>query len=706
MNSKKGVYFIVLFYIFTFWGCSDNVKNVEPPKAEKIKTELTIHGDTRIDNYYWLNQRENPEVINYLKEENDYTNQYMQHTVDLQNKLYQEIISRIEQKEESVPYELNGYYYYERFEHGNEYPLQCRKKDNLDNQEEIMLNENQLAAGKSFTKIVGLKVSPNNKILAYGEDYISRRKYTIRFKNLDSHKILDDKLYNTNGYVAWSNDNKTVFYVLRDTTLRPYKLVKHIIGTDPKKDKEVYHETDSTYSIEVKKSKSQKYIFLICESTLSTEYMYLDANNPNGKLKIIQKREKNLEYHTFHYKDKFYIRTNYNAENFKVISTPINKTNKKYWKDIIPHKENVLIEDLDIFKNYLVSDERINGLTNLHILSIDQKTDYYIEFEEPAYSLYMSDNLEFNTNSVRYIYSSLTTPKSTFEFDVKSKDKRLLKQEKTGNSYNPKDYIAERIFAKTMDGIKVPISLVYKKSLRKQEGNPLLLYAYGSYGYSSSAYFKRELISLLDRGFIYAIAHVRGGQEMGRWWYEDGKLFKKKNTFTDFIACAKHLINEKYTTKTKLFARGGSAGGLLMGAIVNMQPDLFRGIIAHVPWVDVVTTMLDPKVPLTSVEYDEWGDPNNKEYYDYMLSYSPYDNVEAKNYPSMLVTTGLHDSQVQYWEPVKWVAKLRDLKTDNNLLLLKIDMESGHGGASGRFKRYKETAFEFAFILDQIGRNE
>ena len=608
----------MLFFIFNIVGCFDSNK-IEPPKAEKIKKELTIHGDTRIDNYYWLKNREDQKVIDYLNTENDYTNNVMNHTVELQDKLYNEIISRIEQQDESVPHKLNDYFYYERYEPKKEYPLHCRKKENLNNDEEIMVDVNQLAEGKSFTRVVGLEVSPNNKLLSYGVDFISRRKYTIRFKNLETGKLLDEKIIDTNGYVAWANDNKTVFYTKKDETLRPNKIFKHTVGTDPKNDAEIYHEADSTFRIYVKKSKSQKYIMLICESTLSTEYRFLDADNPSGKFKIIQKREKDLEYHPYHFKNKFYIRTNYKSQNFKIVSTPINKTGKNNWKDVIPHRKDVLVEDLDIFKDFFVVDERKEGLSQLRVKSWDNKADYYIEFEEPAYSLYTSKNLEFNTAFLRYVYSSLTTPKSTYDFNMKSKNKDLLKREKAGVDYNLDEYITERIFAEAKDGIQIPISLVYNKSLKRKNGNPLLLHGYGSYGSSSSAYFKAARISLLDRGFIYAIAHVRGGQEMGRWWYEDGKLLKKKNTFFDFIACAEHLINEKYTSKEQLFARGGSAGGLLMGSISNMQPDIFKGIVAHVPWVDVITTMLDPDVPLTSVEYDEWGDPNKKDYYDFGL---------------------------------------------------------------------------------------
>jgi len=701
LKKNIEIYMILLFFIFNHIGCSDSDK-LNPPKAEKVKKELTIHDDTRIDNYYWLKDKENKKVIDYLEAENEYANLSMAHTKDFQNGLYSEICSRIKQTDETVPYKLNGYYYYKRYVPGKEYPIHCRKK-NLYADEKILLDVNKLAKGKSFSKISGLEVSPNNKLLAYGEDYISRRKYTIRFKDLKTGKILEDKLLNTNGYATWANDNKTVFYTKKDETLRSFKIFKHILGSDPKNDTEVYHESDSTFSTYVEKSKSQKYIFIHCESTLSTESRYLDANNPNGKFKLIQKRENNLEYHPEHFGKKFYIRTNFKAENFKIVSTLITKSSKKNWKDIIPHKDDVLVEDFEIFEKYLVVDERQNGVSKLRVKDWKNKADYFVEFDDPAYKVYMSKNLEFNTPVLRYVYSSLNTPASTFNYNMNSRKNKLLKIDEIGGKFNKDDYISERLFAVAKDGNKIPISLVYKNELKKQEGNPLLLYAYGSYGYSRDADFRSHRLSLLDRGFIYAIAHVRGGQEMGRWWYEDGKLLNKKNTFSDFIACAEHLINEKYTTEKMLFARGGSAGGLLMGAILNMSPGLFKGVIANVPWLDVITTMLDPDIPLTSSEYDEWGDPNKKEYYDYMLSYSPYDQVSAQDYPATLVTTGLHDSQVQYWEPAKWVAKLRELKTDDNLLLLVTDMESGHGGASGRFKQHKDTALEYAFILDQVG---
>ncbi len=695
----KGLCMFCLFYLLLSTGCS----NIKPPKAEKIKKELTIHGDTRIDNYYWLKNRDNQKVIDYLNAENEYTKKVMEHTVNLQNKLFSEIVARIQQTDETVPYKLNGYFYYERYEPGKEYPLHCRKKDNLDKEEEILLNVNEMAKGQSFVSVKGLETSPNNKMLAYGTDFVSRRKYDLHFKNLETGKLLDDKLMNTNGYAVWANDNKTIFYTLKDETLRSYKIYRHTLGIDPAMDVEVYHETDSIFSAYVEKSKSQKYIMIHSESTLSTESRFLDADNPNGTFKIIQKRENNLEYYPEHFRNKFYIRTNYKTSNFKIVSTPVSKTNKKYWKNFYQGENDVLVEDYEVFEDFLVIDERYNGLTRLYVKNLHNMNDYYVEFDDPAYKVYMSKNKEFKTQALRFVYSSLTNPKSTYDYNMKLKKKTLLKRDEVGGGFEQGKYISERIFAEAGDGVKIPISLVYNKEKKNEEGNPLLLYAYGSYGYSRDADFKSSRLSLLDRGFVFAITHVRGGQEMGRWWYEDGKLLKKKNTFTDFITCAEHLIKEKYTGKDKLFARGGSAGGLLMGAIANMCPDLFKGIIANVPWVDVISTMLDPSIPLTSSEYDEWGDPHNKEYYDYMLSYSPYDQVKKQNYPAMLVTTGLHDSQVQYWEPAKWVAKLREMKTDNNILLLRTDMESGHGGASGRFKQYIETALEYAFILDQVG---
>lgn len=697
---------LILCFFLTGCGKTEDTSMVKPPVAEKIEKELTIHNDIRIDNYYWLNARENPKVIEYLEAENAYTSAMMKDTEGLQEKLYDEIISRIKQTDMSVPYQKCGYYYYTRFEEGKEYPLYCRKKGSLEAEEKIMINVNEMAEGHDYFHVAGPAVSSDKNLIAYGVDTVSRRKYTIHFKNLATGEIFQDKIPNTTGRATWANDNKTVFYALKEDTLRPFKVMKHVLGTDVSADKEIFHEADVTFGTGVYKSKSDKYIIIACSSTLSTEYRILNADTPDESFKIIQPRESDLEYHIDQFGDFFYIRTNYKAKNFRLMKTPVNKTAKKFWTEVIPHRDDVLFTQFELFKDFLVVGERKDGLTQIRVIKWDGNEEHYLDFGEETYSAYISTNPEFDTGLLRFGYTSLTTPRSTYDYDMNSREKTLLKRQEVVGDFDPDNYFTERLYAAAKDGIKVPMSLVYRKGLEKNGNNPLLLYGYGSYGASMDPRFQANILSLLDRGFVFAMAHIRGGQEMGRWWYEDGKLLKKKNTFTDFIACAEHLIAEKFTNSEKMFAAGGSAGGLLMGAVVNMRPDIFKGVIAQVPWVDVVTTMLDDSIPLTTSEYDEWGNPNDKEYYDYMLSYSPYDNVEAKEYPAMLVTTGLHDSQVQYWEPAKWVAKLRDMKTDRNLLILKTNMEAGHGGASGRFRRYKETALEYAFMLKLLGINK
>ncbi|MCD6113222.1 MAG: S9 family peptidase [Bacteroidales bacterium] len=704
----KNFFRLIILCALIITSCTNNKqKNMIPPVAKKIRKELKIHGDTRIDNYYWMNERDNPEVISYLKAENEYTDAVMKHTEPFQKKLYQEIIGRIKKTDESVPYKDNGYFYYSRTEGKAEYPLICRKKGNLKANEEILLDIPKMAKGYKFYQIGGSSISTNNNILAYSVDTVSRRLYTIYFKNLKTGKIYSDKIPNTSGGITWANDNKTVFYTVKDKqTLLPFRVYKHILGTDISKDKLIYEEKDNTFYTFCYKTKSKKYIIIGESSTLSSEYRFLDADNPDGEFKLFQKREKKLEYSIDHYKNNFFIRTNYKAKNFRLMKTPVNKTEKKYWKEVIAHRDDVLLEGFEIFNNYLVVQERKNGLIQLRIINWDTNENHYLDFGEETYDAWISTNREFDTDIIRYGYSSLTTPRSTFDYNMKTKEKKLLKQQEVLGDFNPEDYHAERLYAVAKDGVKVPISLVYKKGIKKDGKNPLWITAYGSYGSNSDAYFSSVRLSLLNRGFIFAIAHVRGGEEMGRWWYEDGKLLKKKNTFTDFIACTEFLIDNKYTCKDKTFAWGGSAGGLLIGAVANMRPDLYKGLIAAVPFVDVVTTMLDTTIPLTTGEFDEWGNPQKKEYYDYMLSYSPYDNVKTQNYPAMLVTTGLHDSQVQYWEPTKWVAKLRDMKTDNNILIEKINMDYGHGGASGRFKIYKEVALEYAFVFDLLNIKE
>ncbi len=680
-------------------------QDITPPTANKIPKELAIHGDTRIDNYYWLNQREDPEVIKYLEAENEYKTQMMAHLEKFQDKLFEEMKSRIKEDDQSVPYKNRGYYYLTRYEKGKEYPIYSRKKGSLEAKEEIMLNLNELAADYDFYNVSGRSVSPNNKILAYGEDTLSRRIYTIKFKNLETGEMLEDVIPNTTGGAVWANDNKTLFYSVKDEALRPYKIFKHVLGTPASKDVEIYHETDETFNVYVFKSKSEKYISIMSYQTLSTEFRILDADQPEGEFKILQPRERGLEYFADHFEDKFYIRTNLDAKNFRLMETPVDATTKDNWKEVIPHRDDVLLEDMELFNNYLVLSERKNGITQLRVIPKEGE-EYYIDFGEDAYLAYTSVNLDFDTEVLRIGYQSMTTPPTTYDYNMETKDMTLLKQQEVVGDFNPDNYVSERIYAKARDGVQVPISIVYPKGYKKDGTQPLLLYGYGSYGASMDPYFSANRLSLLDRGFAFAIAHIRGGEEMGRQWYENGKLLNKKNTFYDFIDCAEYLIKEDYTSKDQLFAMGGSAGGLLMGAIINYRPDLWKGVVAAVPFVDVVTTMLDESIPLTTGEFDEWGNPKDEKYYEYIKSYSPYDNVEAKDYPALLVTTGLHDSQVQYWEPAKWVAKMREMKTDSNPLLLHTNMEAGHGGASGRFQRLKETAMEYAFVLDLAGKAE
>lgn len=681
---------------------------IQTPTVKKIPKELSVHGDTRIDNYYWLNDPKNPEVIAYLEAENAYKDQMLAHTKDFQEKLFEEMKGRIKEDDQSVPYKDNGYYYLTRYVQGGEYPIYARKKGNLEAKEEILLNVNELAKPYGYFNVTGLSVSPDNKILAYNEDTLSRRIYTIKFKNLETGEMLADQVPGVEGYSpAWANDNKTVFYVAKDLeTLRGYKVMKHRLGTPAAQDQEIFNEKDETFNLAIGKTKSKKYIMFASSQTLSSEYWVLDANKPDDKFRVIQPRERNLEYSVDHSGDKFYILTNLDAKNFRLMEAAESKTAKNDWKEVIAHRSDVLLEGMDIFKSYLVLSERKNGITQLRVRPWDGSAEHYLEFPEAAYVASTTINLEYDTDLLRLNYQSMSTPSTTFDYNMKSKAFKQLKQQEVLGGFNPNDYQTERVYVTARDGAKIPVSIVYKKGFKKDGKGPLLLYAYGSYGYSMDPSFSSSRLSLLNRGFGYAIAHIRGGQEMGRQWYEDGKLLKKKNTFTDYIDCGDWLVANNYTNKDNLYAMGGSAGGLLMGAVANMRPDLFKGMVAAVPFVDVITTMLDETIPLTTFEFDEWGNPKNKEYYDYMKSYSPYDNVEAKTYPAMLVTTGLHDSQVQYFEPAKWVAKMREIRKDKNPLLLHTNMEAGHGGASGRFKALRETAMEFAFLLDLAGKNE
>ena len=672
------------------------------PKAKKINKKLTAHGEVRIDSYYWLNERENPEVIQYLEQENSYCDFVMKDTELLQRELFEEMKSRYKEDDESLPYFFNEYWYITRYEKGSEYPIFTRKYQSQENEEELLLDVNILADGHDFYDVGGISISLNNEIMAYSEDITGRRIYTIHIQNLKTKEKLEEKLENTTGRIVWANDNEHFFYIRKNEHLRAYKIYRHRLGTSQEEDILVFHEEDEAFDVSVFKTKSLEYIFIASSSTVSDEHRFIPAADVFAEWRIVQPRKEGLEYAVEHYENDFYILTNEGGDyNFKLVKTSVDTPYKENWVEVIPHREEVLLEGFEIFKNFLVLEEREKGLLQLNIFDYKNKTSWYLPFNDPTYTAYIGLNLEFDTEILRYGYTSLTIPSSTYEYNMREKTARLLKQQEVlGGKFLSENYISERVWADSRDGeTKIPVSLVYHKDTPKSEKTPLLLYGYGSYGHTVDASFSSVRLSLLDRGFIYAIAHIRGGEYLGRGWYENGKMLKKKNTFYDFIDAAKFLIKENYTSSNHLYAMGGSAGGLLMGVVINEESELFNGIVAQVPFVDVVTTMLDESIPLTTGEYDEWGNPNDKEYYEYMKSYSPYDNITEKSYPNMLVTTGLHDSQVQYWEPAKWVAKLRDLKKDNNVLIFKTDMTSGHGGASGRFESLKEEALEYAFLL-------
>lgn len=683
------------------------------PIAEKKPIKLEKHGDVRVDNYFWMRlsdeqklapikDAKTQKVTNYLEAENEYYKKVTAYTKDFQEDLFQEMKGRIKEDDSSVPYKNNGYFYNTRYEVGKQYPIYSRKKENLEAKEEILFDINEMAKGFEYFQLGGIHISPNNKLAVFATDTVSRRQYFLRIKNLETGEIYDDIIENTTGGSVWANDNKTIFYTKKNpTTLRSEKIFRHVLGTPTSEDVEIYHEEDDTFGTYVTKSKSKKYIIISSFATMTTESRYLEADNPTGEFTVLQPRIKNLEYNVSHYKDHFYFLTNKDgATNFKLMKTPVSKTTAENWVDVIPHRKDTLLEDFSIYSDYLVLEERTNGLNRIRIKHWDNTVDYYLPFDEETYSVGVYGNPEFDTEIIRYSYNSFTTPSSVIDFNMVTKAKEIKKQQEVlGGKFHQENYKSERVWAKARDGKKVAISLVYHKDTVLDENTPLLQYAYGSYGYTIPDSFSTTRLSLLDRGFVYALAHIRGSEYLGRDWYEDGKMLHKKNTFYDFIDCSQFLIDNKYTSAQHLYTMGGSAGGLLMGAIVNMKPEIYNGIIAAVPFVDVVSTMLDDSIPLTTGEYDEWGNPNNKEFYEYIKSYSPYDNVEAKEYPHMLVTTGFHDSQVQYWEPAKWVAKLRELKTDTNLLFLDTNMETGHGGASGRFEALKETAKDYTFIL-------
>jgi oligopeptidase B len=677
--------------------------NLQAPIAKKLPKELSIHNDNRIDDYYWMNDRENTEVIDYLNAENTYFEEMTAHTKDFEQCLFEEMKARIKEDDESVPYKYNGYWYIVKYETGKDYPIYIRKKDTLDNPEELLFDCNAMAEAHDYFKLTGLSVSPDNAMIAFGLDTVGRRNYTLQIKNLLTDELLSDSIEMTTGSATWANDNATLFYTKKDEqTLRSDKVYKHILGTATTDDSVVFHEDDDTFGVAVYKSKSRKYIIIACYSTMTNEYHTLNADTPNADFEVFQPRIRGLEYSISHYDDHFYVVTNKDeATNFKLMKTLETTTSIENWTEVISHREFVLLEDIDIFKDFLVVSERSNGLNLIRIMRWDGSEDYYLPFDNETYTAYTATNVDFDTVILRYGYNAMTTPASTIDFNMVTKEKTILKeQEVLDPNFDKDNYQSERIWATSTDGTQVPMSMIYRKGIKKDGTNPVLLYAYGSYGHTIDPYFSSIRLSLLDRGFIYVIAHVRGGEYLGRPWYETGKLLQKKNTFTDFIECSKHLIKQGYTSPKHLYALGGSAGGLLIGAVINEAPELYNGVIAAVPFVDVITTMLDDSIPLTTGEYDEWGNPNDKEYYEYMKSYSPYDNVKTQNYPNILITTGLHDSQVQYWEPAKWVAKLRDKKTGTNKLLFKINMKAGHGGASGRFEALKEDAEEYAFLLD------
>ncbi len=679
---------------------------ISAPIAEKRPVNLEKHGDTRVDDYFWMRDRDHTEVLNYLEKENKYYHKMTTHTQDFQKSLFEEMKGRIKEDDASVPYKNNGYWYYRRFETGKDYPLYCRKRGSLESEEIVVFDNNEMAKDHAYFSQAGYAVSEDNTIAAYGVDTVSRRQYIIRFKNLITGELYPEEIKNTTGGAVWANDNKTVYYSRKDEeTLRSNQIYKHILGTDPSSDELVFQEDDETFYTYVYKSKSKKYIIIGSDSTLTSEFRFAPAALGASDFRIFQKRTRGLEYTVSHYGNSFFIQTNKDkAYNFKLMKTPESKTTMDNWEDVIPHRNDVLLEDVEIFRDFLVVSERNNGLNQINIKSWDNCVDYYLPFDNETYDAYPTTNIDFNTCVLRYSYNALNTPSSVIDFNMETREKTILKeQEILGGFFDKSNYLMERTWATAQDGVQVPVSIVYHKDTKKDGRAPLLQYAYGSYGSTTDPSFSSIRLSLLDRGFIYAIAHVRGGEYLGRQWYEEGKLLKKKNTFTDFIDVSKHLINQNYTSAQHLYAYGGSAGGLLMGVIINTAPELYNGVIAAVPFVDVVTTMLDDTIPLTTGEYDEWGNPNEKEYYDYMKSYSPYDNAFAKAYPHVLVTTGYHDSQVQYWEPAKWVAKLRDTNTGEKNIFFHINMDAGHGGASGRFEALKEVAEEYAFLLDLEG---
>ena len=676
--------------------------DANPPQAPEIPHEITEAGHTRNDPFFWLREKANPDVLKYLQAENRYTETALEPTEKLRDTIYHEMRRRIKEDDVSVPQKIGDYYYYSRTETGKQYAIHCRKKGSLDAREEVILDENELAKGQKYFRIGILSVSPDHKLLAYSTDTNGGETYVIRIKTLETGELLPDEIKNSSYSFAWANDNKTFFYDQLDDANRPYKALKHILGTSVNQDPTVYEEKDARFFLEIYKSRSEKFIFVSVESERASEVRFLDADRPEGEFTLIRPRENDLLYSVDHHGDRFFIVTNENAKNFKVVETPVASPDKEHWKDYLPYDPEVKVDAVDAFENHLVISERRNGLPAIRICDLKSGETHEINFDEPTYEVSLDRNPVFKTGIVRIDYSSFITPNSVIDYDMVSRQKELKKEAPVLGGYKKSDYASERVFAKADDGVEIPISLFYKKGFRKDGTAPLLLTGYGAYGISTDANFSSSTISLVDRGFVFAIAHIRGGGELGRTWYEDGKLLKKKNTFTDFVSCAQYLIDQKYAAPKRVAILGGSAGGLLMGAVMNMRPDLFTSVIAAVPFVDVLNTMSDPSLPLTVTEYEEWGNPQDPKYFDYMASYSPYDNIEEKQYPNLLVTAGLNDPRVSYWEPAKWVAKQRRLKHQNRILLLKTNMGAGHGGDSGRFDQLKEVAMEYAFAIDTL----
>ena len=680
------------------------------PIAPKRPHPITQHGQTRADDYYWMRDKEDPETMKHLRAESDYLEETMQHTKPLQEKLFAEMKARIKEDDSTVPEKKGGYYYYERREQGKQYPFFYRKQAlSAAAEEEIILDQNQLAAGKTFCSVGALSVSPDGNKLAYSVDFGGSEIFTMYFKDLKSGELYSETIENVAGSAYehngadWANDSKTVFYTTRDKAQRRYKLFRHTLGTDPARDPLVFHEEDETYFLFVFKTRDDAYIMTYHYSTTTREMRFLSADHPAQDLQVIQPRIKGLEYYAAHHQGKFLIIHNENARNFKLSVASVASPEKENWREVIPHRDDVLVEGLETFEDFIVLNERRGGLKQIRISAPDGVGDVrYVQFPEPAYDVQLQPNPEFKTDLLRFYYSSLITPNSIIDYHVETGEWELKKEDEIPSGYDRTQYVSERIHATASDGTQIPLSIIYKKGLSRDGNNPTLLYGYGSYGMTTDATFNSNRFSLLDRGFVFAIGHIRGGSEMGRAWYEDGKMLKKKNTFTDFIACGEHLIREGFTSPQKLAIMGGSAGGLLVGACTTMRPDLFKAVICKVPFVDVVTTMSDPSIPLTTLEYDQWGNPDDPQYFDYMLSYSPYNNIRATEYPHMLITTGLNDPRVAFWEPAKFTARLREMKTDNNLVLLYTNYDSGHAGASGRYDFLKEVAQDYAFLIDKL----